>query len=75
MVKCNECNEKVVVSFKNVRYYKGKIKCEILHKSKKKALIRYLQGGKVGNKREGYKQVACFDKDIVPIRMCWRYKE
>ena len=55
-----------------IRYYRGEIPCEIIKKGKKKALIKYLVPGWVGNEKEGHKFVDYFDEDIVPIRMCWR---
>ncbi len=57
------------------RYYRGEIKCDIIIKGKKKAYIMYLECGRIGNKTEGYKNVYKFDRDIVPIRMCWRNRK
>lgn len=58
-----------------IRYYMGKIECEILTKSKKKAIVVWNESGTIGNKSEGHKVVRFGDKDIVPIRMCWRNKK
>ena len=59
----------------DIRYYMGRIKCRIRHHNGKKALIVWLDVGRVGNKTEGYKEVNSLETDIVPIRMCWRKKK
>lgn len=58
-----------------MRYYRGKIKCRILAKEGNKAYIMYLGRGKVGNKKEGYKEVRIGDLDITMIRNCWKKRK
>jgi len=43
---------------------------EILEHKGKKALVRHLETGRVGNNSEGYKWVESGDTDIVLIRHC-----
>ena len=51
---------------KELRFYKGKYPCKILHKGKKKALVMWLCGcDKVGSKKLGYKSVLPLDVDII----------
>ena len=57
------------------RYYRGVIPCHILTKDKKKALIEWDDYGEVGNKELGYKYIKPYERDIVPIRMCWRRRK
>jgi len=55
-----------LIKISNIRYYKGKIKCQIIHKGKKKALVKWLESCNiVGNKELGYKKVKTNDKDII----------
>ncbi|KKK66425.1 hypothetical protein LCGC14_2964190 [marine sediment metagenome] len=58
----------------DIRYYMGKIECEIMTKGKRKALVSWNESGVIGNKSEGYKNVASGIEDIVPIRLLWRKK-
>ena len=49
-----------------LRYYKGKYPCEILHTAFPKALVLWLCNCKeVGNKKVGYKEVFFFGMDII----------
>lgn len=49
-----------------IRYYKGKYPCVILHIGYPKVLVMWLCNCKVvGNARLGYKEVNCFDIDII----------
>ena len=59
---------------KNTRYYMGRHLILLIKIAKKKALIRHLQQGYVGNKQEGYKIVYEGEYDICLIRHC-RYKQ
>jgi hypothetical protein len=58
-----------------IRYYMGRHKCKVIHRSKKKQLIEHLEEGYVGNSEVGYKQVKQGDKDIAPIRICYRKRK
>lgn len=59
----------------DIRYYMGKLKCKIVAKSKKKALVEWLEVGVIGNTTEGHKRTLIGFRDIVPIRMCWRKRK
>ena len=63
------------VDFMDIRFLRGGVKCHIIAKHGKKALIRYLESGQVGNKREGFKTVRPGYQDVTLIRHCWRRKK
>lgn len=52
-----------------IRYYMGRIRGIIVMKSGKKALFRYFESGRVGNKDVGYKEVKPGQRDIIPMRL------
>ena len=58
-----------------MRYYKGMIKCELIELLGKKAIIQYLEGGLVGNKKCGFKPVSQGMRDITLIRLVWKNKK
>jgi hypothetical protein len=57
-----------------MRYYMGRHACIIVCHGGNKLLIMHLQSGHVGNKKQGYKDVRCFDMDICPTRLI-RFKK
>ena len=57
------------------RYYMGKQKCVVIGYGGKKHFVQWLERGKVGNKKEGYKEVYPGETDIVPSRLLRRKKE
>ena len=60
---------------KELRFYKGKYPCKILHKGKKKILVMWLCCcDVVGNKKLGYKSVYVFDIDIINYRRLLHYE-
>lgn len=67
-------DENRVVSFKNIRYYMGRHAIEIIENKGNRKYIMHLEDGYVGNEKIGYKDVSYGDFDIVPTKLCRRYK-
>lgn len=63
------------LDFIDIRYWRGKVKCCLLGKYKKKALIMYLESGDIGTIDLGKKRVYMGERDITLIRHCWRSKK
>lgn len=59
---------------KDIRYWRGKVKIELLEHHNKKAIIKSLEFGMIGNKREGFKMTFPGEHNITLIRHCWRKK-
>lgn len=59
---------------KDIRYYRGLVKMEIVKIMEKKALVKYLESGIVGFK-DLKKFVLPGDVDITFIRHCWRNRK
>ena len=57
-----------------IRYYRGKVKCNLMVRAHRKAIIQYLENGIVGPKWS-QKEVTPKDMDIVLIRHCYRERK
>ena len=58
----------------DIRYYRGKVKMQIIKIAGKKAIVKYLEPGIVGPKAMR-KFVLTGDVDTTLIRHCWRNRK
>lgn len=56
------------------RFYRGYVKCNLMVRARKKAIIQYLENGIVGPKKL-HKRVRFGDIDIVLIRHCYKERK
>ena len=59
----------------DIRYWRGGVKCCIIEILGKKAIVEFLEDGKIGSKKVGFQNVTFGDNCITLIRHCWRRKK